>query len=254
MSELNIKQEKYDRYIDSTVDLFMECYDDVLTEEIRKEVAALEKQEVAFPGSLDERCLTLIKKECARHRRKQSLKAVAKGLRYAAVIAVALLSLSSLLFMTVEAIRIPIINFFVERSDGHWKITGEEEETQNNGVESIDLTNPLAGLIPEEYELIALSGDLSNELIVVYASKLGGEIFLSMGPSDSSVQLDMEDAELSYECEIGGCEAVLAEENDTVRLVWIHKDASMLITISSNTLTDTDIVLLAEELSKRITG
>ena len=253
MSELDIKQEKYDRYIDSTVDLFMECYDDVLTEEIHKEVETLKKQEVDFPDSLDKRCRALIKRERIRSRRKQNTKVLLKGLRYVAIFAVALLSLSSLLFMTVEAFRVPIINFFIEKNEGYWIITGEEE-AQNPSSGSIDLADPLAGMIPKEYELILLDGDSLDNLTAIYAKESSDEVFLTIGPSKDSIQIDAEDMEFSNECEIAGCEAVLVKEDGTLRLVWMQKDVECLFTLASNSLTDAEIVAIAEELTNRIMG
>ena len=110
MKNFKIDQTVYEKYVDATVEFFMECYSGTLSSAIQEELKDGENQDVVFPKELDKRCQTLIKKECAKQRMKQTAKNVIKGLRYAAIFAVVMLSFTSLLFMTVEAVRIPIIN------------------------------------------------------------------------------------------------------------------------------------------------
>ena len=110
MSKRSIDKQIYEQYVDATVALFMEHYAVALGDATMQTKAP----ELSCSETLDLRCMTAIRKECAKLRRKEAWKSTKRVLRSAAVLLIALLSLSSVLFMTVEAFRVPVINFFIE--------------------------------------------------------------------------------------------------------------------------------------------
>lgn len=202
--------EVYEQYVDATVALFMEQYSEAsLSDEIHRELNDPENQNVDFPETLDARCRQLIKKECSRYYRKQFMKTVTKGLRYVAIFAVATLSLFSLLFMTVDAIRIPIMNFYIEHFDGHWEIAGKDDSDLFTDDAYIDVSDPLAGLIPKDYQLLVLEGESLSELTAIYENAKGNRIFFLSMPGTSWVSVDSEEAELSKKIRIHEYDAIL---------------------------------------------
>lgn len=251
MNKPTIDNDVYERYVDATVALFMEYYSVIsLPESIQEEFVDI-NNEFIFPTELDNRCRLLIKRECARYRLKRNIKNIGKGFQYIAACAVVMLSLCSLLFMTVEAVRIPIINYYIENFDGHWEISGQEIADSPPNEDTIDMQNPLHGLIPEEYQLTVLEGDSLTDLNAIYENAAGKRVYLLGMPGDSWVAVDSENADLSQKCQINGCDAILVVK-DGVNLTWIHKESSIMLSLFSDGLTENEVISIAEQLIEKI--
>lgn len=248
MDNPNINKEVYDRYVDATVALFMEYYATMLSGSIHTEMSANGKTDIAFPAELDSRCRALIKKEIIHQRRKQYLRATMKTLRYVAIFAVTLLSLSSFLFMTVEAFRVPIINYYMEQKDGYWEIFGQTESNQEMDNGTIDVSDPLAGLIPEEYELVLLEGESIVPLTAIYEEANGKQLFFSTESVTSVIGIDSEGAQVSEKFQLCGCDAVLVVEDSDVNLVWVERDIGIVFTIHAQGMPADTIIGIAEEI------
>ena len=132
MDNRKIDQDVYERYVDATVALFMEYYSAERAEDMHNELSGNEKIEVELPAELDNRCRTLIKKEHARRKRKEHMKTAMKGLRFVACFAVIVLALASVLFVSVEAIRVPIINYYIKQNDIYWEFSSRNAEGTND--------------------------------------------------------------------------------------------------------------------------
>lgn len=252
MDKYTIDNDIYERYVEATVALFMEYYSVVsLPESIHAELDGINHEDFNFPTELDHRCRQLIRKELSRYRRKQYLKNISKGFRYVAACLVAVLALTSFLFMTVEAIRIPIINYYIENVDGHWEIYGQENSEAQNSNDAIDVQNPLSGLIPEEYQLTILEGDSLTNLTAIYENAAGKRVYFSGMSGDSWVAIDSENAQFSQKCQIGGCDAVLVVK-EGISLTWIHEESSIILSLFADNLTKTDVVSIAEYLIEKV--
>lgn len=253
MDKPNINKEVYERYVDASVALFMEYYAKVLLQDVDTGDNISDNAVAEFPNELDKRCMKMIKTECVRRKRVAIIKSATRVLRSAAVIAVAILALSSLLFMTVEAVRVPIINYFIEQKDGYWAITGQGGNDQNDDVTNsqkpFDTIDPLSEFLPQDYALVQVIGDSANQLIAIYENNAGKQVFFSTRPYDSSIQIDSEDAEFSEQCQILEHEAVLVVKNGTTRLVWIHEGVSILFTVIADELPTDDVTAIAQQVS-----
>ncbi len=243
-----VSGDVYEQYVDATVALFMEYYSAVtLPDRIRTEFESQGNNPFSFPAELDSRCRFLIKKECARHRRKQCVTSIVKGLRYVAALAVAALSLFSLLFITVEAFRVPIINYYIEQNDGHWDLSGQGNYSPEMPNYSLEINDPLAGLVSEEYQLVITEGESLQKLTAIYEDVSGRQVFFSCEPGNSLVSIDSEGAERSEMCKIGDCDAVLVIKNG-VRLAWIHEETSTIFTLIADDLTETEVFSIASQI------
>ena len=252
MDKKHINQEKFERYVDATVDLIMDRYSNILTENIHKEVDELENMQMDFPQHLHDQCMALIKKENKKRKQHQEGKQVLKVLRMAAVFALALLSLTSILFVTVEAVRIPIINFFIEQHEDYWKITTDTQEHWEPHTDAIDWTDPLCGLLPEEYRLVMQDGDSCHNAAAIYENSEAKEIFFSATATRSSIGIDSEDIDYSKELLICGYDAVLVAEDQYITLVWMHNALDAIFTIVADGLTESQVIHIAEQLTAKI--
>lgn len=247
MNKSEMDKGVYERYMDATVALFMEHYSNDLADDIREELEAFNGENTPFPQELDAKCRELIRKECARQRRKELHKVIMKSLRYAAIFAVSVLSLFSLLFVSVEAFRLPIINFYIEHSNGHWNISTKEEGNTEPPSDLIDPADPLSGLLPEGYTLERIEGDSLSDMTAVYTNADGAMVFLSAYPAEGETELDSEDAQTSQKCEIQGYSAVIVEEDDAFRIVWIHESRKAVFSLIANSLRYSDAISIVED-------
>ena len=221
MDNKNIENTAYERYIDATVALFMEQYANKLAEDIRQEPIV----KIPYPEKLDERCLGIIKKKCAKQRSRAFWNGTKKALSRVAIILVALLSLSSVLFMTVEAIRIPVINFFIEHGDGFWAITGKSDDDPIDPTASneFDPNDPLAGLLPEAYLLIDTRTGKNGSKTLTYSTSEGKEARFWIRTGAYDISIDSENAAESYKCDVAGCEGVFVRKGGIANLAWINQ-------------------------------
>ena len=104
-------QEKYERYVDATVDLIMNRYNDILTENIRTEVDELENMQTEFPPHLHDQCMALIKNAHKKRNQQQRGKQVLKVLRMAAVFALAFAHVGKTLFAALALLGVEIVDF-----------------------------------------------------------------------------------------------------------------------------------------------
>ena len=247
MSRRNIDKQVYEQYVDATVALFMEHYTAVLTDTILEKKSA----SVSCSETLDRRCMEAIRKESAKQRHREIWQGTKKVLRSAAVILVALLSLSSILFMTVEAFRVPVINFFIEQGDGFWVISGKSEDNSVNS--DFDPNDPLAGLLPEGYEVTATEGDTRNVKRYYYQNYNDEKITLWFLENIVDMTVDSEDASKSEKCYVAHYEGILVTKDGFVQLAWFDQLSQKSYLLSSNTLDGDALLRIAEQMMKKTT-
>ena len=243
----NISRDVYERYIDAATALFMEYYSRDMGENIRKEIEAEDTEAFTLPKELDDRCRELIKKECATRHRNNYWKSVVKGLRYVAAFAVILLAAASVLFVSVEAIRIPIISYYVENSEGYWELSSSDNGAEPEAVR-FDVSDPLAGIVPKEYKLVVLDGESLNRLVAIYEKGPGSEIFFSAEDSNGNQQIDSEGAQISQTYQLYGKDVVLVIEDTTVRIAWVDADLSTTFTLIATDMSSDVLLDIAEQL------
>lgn len=217
-----------ERYEDAAVALFMEEYADAEAEALLAELAGAPDEE--FPEELDQKCQALIRRKFAQERRKVYWKRTEKVLSRVAVFAIALLALFSVAFMTVEAVRIPIINFYLERHGEYTKITGEEETTPSEEETSVPACfreGYLEGLLPEEYSLLTKEIRPDGECFAVFTGADGETISLTSTPSEYALQIDTEGADVFEECRICDIRALFVVKDGYKTLTWIDDSGSM---------------------------
>ena len=251
MDKRKIDQDVYEKYVDASVALFMEYYCATLSEDIHQEIDKMKTENVEFPDALDARCRATIKKECTTRKRKQCLKSCVKGLRYVASVAIVLLALASVLFVSVEAIRVPIINYYVTRSEKYVEFTARQPEGSER-IENINVEDPLAGILPEEYKLISVDAILSDRIMAIYKDSDNNSIYFSMNASDTVVRVDTEEAQIAKEVPIYGCEGILIVKDRQINVIWGDKDNEITFMLTSSAFTETELINLAEQFMQTL--
>lgn len=249
MDKRKISQEIYDRYVDASVAMFMECYAASCLDDYSK----TQIDNIDFPKELDMRCRTLIDREFARQRRKLFLKSAGKIIRAVACFAVILLSLSSVLFMTVEAVRVPIINYYIEQGDSYWEISSKNKHSSEHITQNtISLSDPLANLIPNDYKLSTIKGDTLSYLIAIYKNPDGQKISFSTSSLDDITRFDSENAQTANTRNILGYSAFMVIKGSQTSITWIIDDLSLAISLDSTGLTSAELAIMAEQLTMKL--
>lgn len=243
MSEYKSDQEIYDQFADAATELMMRQYAKAAGKTVMKS-APMQKTS----GELDEKRHKLIKK----HLRNQQIKTVSKMvLRYSKVAAMFVLMLFgvvAILFTTVEAVRVPIINFFIEQKEGYLEISGAEGEKKPSEERETTAKNPLDGLLPEGYELASYEEYPTGGFTAIYRNTENGYILLSERLNAGSMKVDNENASTEH-LTILSYEAVLIGKEE-YQLVWLNSDNEQIYRLKVNALSREEIIKLAENIEK----
>lgn len=251
MDKRKIDLEVYDKCVDASVALFMQYYCVAASEDIHKEILEMQAEEKAFPDALDTRCRATIKKETAIRKRQRCLKSVVKGLQYVAVFAVVLLALASVLFVSVEAIRVPIINYFIS-ADGDYLEIGQASNVENVVKSSINWKDPLAGVIPQGYMLSMQKEDLQGGVTAIYDNADNNTIYFTSRQINSIKRIDAENAQSIRDIQIHGCDGVLVIKNGIITVTWGDDILNKAFSITASGLTENDVITIAERLEQLI--
>lgn len=246
-----IRNDVGERYLDATAAMFMEYYAIILAHDLQKEFESFGDNDVIFPDELDKRCRAMIKKEYASQKRKKYINSIMRSLRYVACCAVVLLALASILFVSVEAIRIPVINFYISQGGEYLKI-GDSSEITADPVIAIDWNDPLVKFIPEGYSLSMCDGDHSTQLVAIYENSAADSIFFTIDPASDIKKIDSEDAQAIKECFVAGNEAIIIIKNGVMTLVWKHEVIGKTFSITATSLSEMEIIDIAEGVMQGI--
>ena len=252
MNKPEINQEVYEQYLDATVALYMEHYSAMLTEKISSEI---KDEDAPFPEALDLKCKSLFKKEAAKQKRLTLWKHTKRTLKVAAVFAIAVMTTFSMLFVSVDAFRVKVINFYIENKNGYWSINSDQNSHQDKGMiqpDNFDVNNPLKGLIPDDYSLITISNADPQRTSAIYENANAGTIRLHIFPYDTSLQIDSENTTSTKEIKILNFDGVLSVKNQATQIAWCNNETQTMYLIITNTLTESELITLAENLITRI--
>lgn len=245
MANPKISEETREKLEDAAVSVFMEQYAKALDAGMNKELEAC--VEDAFPPELEKRCRALIQKEYAKERCRKRRKNALRVLRSAAVVAVALLSLSSLLFVTVEAFRLPVMNFFVQKTEQYWQLSGQQDT--DTILEAFNPEDPLGGIIPDEFELTSVIGSWEEGYIYIdYVKEENTTISFMATQSGNNVQVDTEDATVKP-YNVLGHDTIKSVEGECVRITWLDEENAKILTLYATNVSENMVELYAETVA-----
>ena len=246
MENPKISESTREKLEDAAVSVFMEQYAKALDAGIDQKME--ECADDAFPPELEKRCRALIQQEYAKERGRKRRKSTLRVLRSAAVVAVALLSLCSVLFMTVEAFRLPVMNFFVQKTDRYWQMSGQE----NVDVipEVFNPEDPLDGIIPDVFALSNIDGSWEKGLLSAdYSDGNSATIIFAVTPYVNNTQIDTEDA-LAVPHKVLKHDAIKAVEKEYVRITWLDEENSKIFTIYAINVAEEMVAIYAEAVAE----
>lgn len=249
MDNMDTESTAFERYVDATVGLFMEQYTKELAYALEQEPA----EQMPYPAELDRRCLALIQKARKRERLRKFSAVALKALRRVAIILVALLSLASILFVTVEAFREPIIDFFFKEKNGYWEVTGDSQSAAaTDGLANMD--DPLAGLLPDGYKLEELNQEENGRLFAKYVNSENKTILFIVYSGISITNIDSENVVNSKRCTVNDYDGILIDKDSKTQILWVSDITNKQYRLISNGLESATLLKLAEKISEKFTG
>jgi len=133
-----------------------------------------------------------------------------------------------ILVARVEAVRVPVMNFYLEIKDEFTKIVVQDEDIESpvRLPDRKDLYLP--AYIPDSYKLARVI-DNKDDCIITYENDTGDSLIFSQDNNGKGISIDTEGAEL-YETKINGNKSVVSvKENKTIILTMTPEKTFILI-------------------------
>lgn len=209
-----------------------------------------------IPEALDKKCRKLIREKLSKERRVRFAKKAMHFTVATASCVVMLFGVVGILFTTVEAVRIPIINFFLAQKNGYVEVSSVPAHvganTPDNGQDfgaNADIIAQLATIIPEGYSITEYTTTKGGGFAVLFENDSSESIYFFADSATKELRVDDEHAEFTTKLRILSHEALLIEK-DGYQLVWFDEDSSRLYQLSASALTREEVIALAKNIEK----
>lgn len=247
------KQKLLEQYDDAAFALLMDEYAE---EEGARLMAEFEAAQAAgqvpeMPAELDEQCRRMIRRDRAKKRGIRAARSFRKVAVKAAVAVLVFIGLMTTVVMSVDALRVPVLNFILEHYEKYSTITftdATQDATQSQTHNAADL---FASLLPDDYTLVS-STITENVTMVVYQNSVGNLAQLYVTPTGGEIQIDTEDTIYS-EIVIAEYKAILLEE-EGYQVMWKVPDDKQLFTVQADGLSKDAVLGICYQLATYISS
>ena len=237
------KQELIDQYDDAVFALMMDEYAEEegarLLQEFEEAMASGTLPEI--PTSLDQKCHQIIRHEFTKQKRKRQAKQVLRMARKVAVISLVVLGVSLTTVLSVDALRVPFLNYILEYNNEYIAINFSENDPIPESY-----ANRLADVLPESYKEVQRQ-ELGNGVVVsVYQDDNGNVVKYTANHADGEYRMDSQHSDYK-EIRLKFWDAFIINK-DGILLTWFDAEYQMVYSIYANNYTEDDLVKIAEQL------
>lgn len=221
--------ELQDRFSDAAIALMMDQY-------AQEDGNALLQryQEVAdtMPELLDRHCQRVIQNAHKRTLMRSTLKRAAR----AAACVFLILTLTCPFAMSVEAIRIPVLNFMLKHGKGFTEITFSQD---TDSFSALDQLRTLIWMsIPEGYQFDIENVHTSkfrgtetvSSLLVRYEDNQKDILEISILKAKGSINIDSQDSVVTP-MDLYGQQAVFVADEEELRVLWVNESQGQLYSV-----------------------
>lgn len=230
------KQQLVEQYEDLALSMLMEDYAQAEGERLLREFEEAERngELPEMPEELDRKCRNLIETSFAKQARGQRLKKIVRMASKAAVYAAVFLGLSTITILSVDALRMPVLNFLMDQSGRYSTVV-----YQNDPVTQIPEGDPVLARfesnLPDGYTIVDRE-DWDSNYSVIGEDLNNNTIHLKSSKSSGGLNIDAEVTEY-IEKDFSGYEAVFWEK-DGYSLMWLDDNVETVYTLFVNGLDD----------------
>lgn len=229
------RQQLLEEYEEAALKLWMDEYAEVegerLWEEYQEAEANGEVPEI--PLMLDNKCKQIIYSSFKKNKQKEKFSHFLQSAsKFAACLCIVLVC-SSVAVLSVEAFRVPVINFFLNIENRYSSLSFDEEpDTVTSRIDELKQLSSVA--IPSEYNLIVQDIYESGSAFICYQNSNNENITILVNPADGAFNYDTENT-IQTEMELCGHEAFFVEK-DGFQVIWLDAEEDMIYELSANGL------------------
>lgn len=230
-----------EQYEDALFALLMEEYAEENGEKLLDEFNHSESTEM--PAELDKECRKMIHQHFTRQINKTRICKALRLIGKSVATIFITLGLGTALIFSVDAIRVPVLNFLLNQRQGFLQVTKYPE---NAGI-TMDPQDhlpqdptSLGFLLPEGYDLYKYTSKTSGTFFVCYTNESGDIVQLQTTLDDGMFASDAENAEIES-VTISGHEGTLVQK-DGFALIWHVPEANLIYTLYASNLTRDEVL------------
>lgn len=241
------KQELLEEYKEAAMKLLMAEYAEADGARLLHQFEETEKngQLPNVPADLDAKCRKLIHNSFAKQARETRCVGFLKGLGRVAVYAFVILGLTTSMVLSVDAIRVPVLNFILTQSEKYSVVIFDDE-----GQSADPTINPVRARIenwvPDDYSLVFEEYG-KDETFLLFQNTAGQIISLNVTCSDGKYLVDTEESEQN-KVTINNCPAIFIDKNG-YRLIWTNEEQGLAYDFFANGLALDSFWKLAHQIS-----
>lgn len=183
------------------------------------------------PEELDQKCRKIIHGAFAKERYRITGRLILRRAAKIAACFLMVIGLSATLILSVDALRIPVLNFFVEANSKFTAISFDPNDTVTEIHQNV-LQRLKAMPVPAGYELAYLGESETGVISCCYQNADGNVITLEGIASTGKTSFDTEEADASLVM-LNGHEGMFYE-NKNYRVVWTDADKQMMFDFCAN--------------------
>jgi len=234
-------KNKENKIIEAYYGYIGEIYVDTIVDELEDKKEEIKNTD--FPKKLDTWVEEYIKQEEKKEKKIKLIKNIKKQSKKAAIILLIIIAGISTLIFTVEAIRVRVFNYFIERNERYTEIRVEEE----NDIETpeLDWENYYQPTYMTEGYYFESEEDGGLIKILNYSDGKN-QIIITQTNNSAGIQIDTEDA-TTERININGNEGFLTIKEDRSMIFWHNEERSFTIT---GNIKKEEIIKIAESIEK----
>ena len=186
-----------------------------------------------MPEPLDAKCRELIDEAFGCTKRRTWAKRVGTAIAKAAMVVLILLGLSTVMVLSVDAFRVPVLNFLMDAGGKYATVTSNDIfSTEDDSVDKI--ISRFNEFIPYGYDLVSCVSS-NMKYAAAYQDSDQHVIFLARDAEECIPNVDAEGIEF-VSLDFGEYPAVFSEEKG-YRLIWLDTRSNAVYTLFATGLT-----------------
>ena len=257
MNKYNYRQSIDDNYEDALFTKLMDWHAQIEGNRLLDENESLKNDPNFYmPDGLDRRSMNTISSAFKAKKQEERHKKATTILKRIAMIVLICATLFTGLMCTASAFREAVFRLFTndyeEKTDMKIfdSLGGTLDKVENNiSIDEIPEDISLPTWLPEGYVLTSLSCE-DGHTNAKYTSELGNQILYKELPDSFTYGIDTEDTDEIKSISINGYEGVFVSKGEKSSITWGDTASNKFIRISSETISEEEIIRIAESVEK----
>ncbi len=244
------KQELIEQYEEAALALLMEEYAEAQGELLWREYeeAVAQGKTEAMPQALKDKCQRLLQKAYKKGRNRSLLRRIFKTCAKVMVVALALFGILSATVLSIEALRVPTLNFILDR--------GGKFAFVNVGFNDAGLEKQFKAMVktveanlPKGYSLEETPDTSGMSLLIRTKNSEGEKLTIHVGRDTAQIKVDTENAQIQ-EMELEGGKKGYLIYKDGPYIIWHDEEKGLIISVAARKIEPDDFWRLVNALAK----